>query len=140
MSVSTFVEPDHWMKFDFSSFSHVFWIDASSTSTITQGLKGICNLPEAQPCALDGSLESALLWIGTLRENYLIVFDNADILTPEELEQYFPPGLDGNILITSRNASMQCLTSPANCLEIKEMAESDAILLLLKASCLDSPD
>jgi tetratricopeptide (TPR) repeat protein len=77
------------------------------------------------------------LWIGALRDNYVIVFDNADILTPEELEQYFPPGLGGNILITSRNSAMQCLTSPANCLEVKEMKESDAILLLLKASCLD---
>ena len=67
----------------------------------------------------------------------MIVFDNADILTPEELEQYFPPGLDGNIFITSRNSAMQCLTSPTNCLEVKEMAESDAIMLLLKASCLD---
>jgi len=125
------------MKFDSSSFSHVFWIDASSVSTISQGLKGICNLPEAQPFALDGSLESALLWIGSLKENYVIVFDNADILTPEELEQYFPPGLGGNILITSRNSAMQCLTSPTNCLEVEEMADSDAILLLLKASCLD---
>ena len=125
------------MKFDCSSFAHVFWIDASSTSTITQGLKGICNLPEAQSCTLDCSLESALLWIGALRENYVIVFDNADVLTPEELEQYFPPGLGGNIFITSRNSAMQCLTLPANCLEVKEMAESDAILLLFKASCLD---
>ena len=121
----------------FSSFSHVFWIDASSTSAISQGLKGICNLPQAQPCALDGSLESALLWIGSLKENYVVVFDNADILTPEELEHYFPPGLGGNILITSRNSAMQCLTSLANCLEVKEMAENDAIMLLLKASCLD---
>ena len=67
----------------------------------------------------------------------MIVFDNADILSPEELEQYFPPGLGGNILITSRNSAMQCLTSPANCLEVKEMTESDAITLLFKASCLD---
>ena len=70
------------MKFDFSSFFHVFWVDASSISTITQGLKGICNLPGAQSC--DGSAESALWWIHALKENYLMVFDNADILTPEE--------------------------------------------------------
>ena len=29
------------------SFSFVFWIDASSISAITQGLKGICNLHAA---------------------------------------------------------------------------------------------
>ncbi|KIK05868.1 hypothetical protein K443DRAFT_90638, partial [Laccaria amethystina LaAM-08-1] len=55
-------------------FSFVFWIDASSIGTITQGLKGICNLPAAQSCArLDGSPESALHWIGSLEENYIMV-------------------------------------------------------------------
>jgi hypothetical protein len=115
----------------------VFWIDASSTGTITQGLKGICNLPEALPCALDGSPESALWWIGSLKDNYAMVFDNADALSPAELEAYFPSGQRGNILITSRNSAMQRLTLPQNSLEVKEMEENDAIELLLKASCLD---
>jgi len=83
------------------SFSFVFWIDASSIGTITQGLKGICNLPAAQSSGLDGSPESALHWIGSLKENYLLVFDNADVLSPAELEAYLPPGRGGNILITS---------------------------------------
>ncbi|KIJ99977.1 hypothetical protein K443DRAFT_70524, partial [Laccaria amethystina LaAM-08-1] len=54
-------------------FSSVFWIDASSDGTITQGLKGICNLPAAKSSGLDGSPESALHWIGLLKENYIIV-------------------------------------------------------------------
>jgi hypothetical protein len=117
----------------------VFWLDASSAGTITQGLKGICNLPEALPCALDGSPESALLWIGSLKDNYAMVFDNADVLTPAELEAYFPPGQRGNILITSRNFTMQHLTLPENSLEVMEMEENDAIELLLKASWLNPP-
>ena len=73
------------------SFSSVFWIDASSVGTITQGLKGnICNLPAAQSSGLDGSLKSALHWIGLLKENYVMVFDNADVLSPAELEAYLP--------------------------------------------------
>ncbi|KIJ90400.1 hypothetical protein K443DRAFT_30680, partial [Laccaria amethystina LaAM-08-1] len=48
-------------------FSHVFWIDASSSGSIKQGLQGLCNLPAAQNQLLDGSLESALSWIGSLR-------------------------------------------------------------------------
>ena len=119
------------------SFSSVFWIDASSVGTITQGLKGICNLPAAQSSGLDGSPESALHWIGLLKENYVMVFDNADVLSPAELEVYLPPGRGGNILITSRNSSMRNLTSPENSLEVTEMEENDAIELLLKASCLD---
>jgi hypothetical protein len=107
----------------------VFWLDASSAGTITQGLKGICNLPEALPCALDGSPESALLWIGSLKDNYAMVFDNADVLTPAELEAYFPPGQRGNILITSRNFTMQHLTLPENSLEVMEMEENDEVPL-----------
>jgi hypothetical protein len=119
------------------SFSSVFWIDASSVGTITQGLKGICNLPAAKSSGLDGSPESALYWIGSLKENYVMVFDNADVLSPAELESYLPPGRGGNILITSRNSTMRNLTSSENSLEVTEMEENDAIELLLKASYLD---
>ena len=67
-----------------------------------------------------------------------MVFDNADVLSPAELEEYFPPGQRGNILITSRNSTMQCLISPENSLEVTEMEESEAVVLLLRASCLNS--
>jgi hypothetical protein len=119
------------------SFPFVFWIDASSIGTITQGLKGICNLPAAQSSRLDGSPESALHWIGSLEENYIMVFGNADVLSPAMLEAYLPPGIGGNILITSRNSTMRNLTSPKNSLEVSEMEESDAIKLFLKASYLE---
>ena len=66
-----------------------------------------------------------------------MIFDNADNLTPEELEPYFPSGLGGNILITSRNSGLKHLTLHENSLEVKEMEENDAISLLLKAACLD---
>jgi hypothetical protein len=66
-----------------------------------------------------------------------MVFDNADTLSPAELKAFFPPGQWGNILITSRNSTMSCLTLPENSLEVMEMEENDAVALLLKASCLD---
>ena len=67
-----------------------------------------------------------------------MVFDNADVLSPAQLEAYFPPpGKWGNIVITSRNSAMQCLTLPVNSLGVTEMEENDAIELLLKASCLN---
>ena len=119
------------------SFSSVFWMDASSVGTITQGLKGIRNLPAAQSSGLDGSPESALHWIGSLKDNYVMVFDNADVLSPAELETYLPPGRGGNILITSRNSTMRNLTSPEHSLEVTKMEEEHAIELLLKASYLD---
>ena len=108
-------------------------MDASSSGTILQALKGI-----GHSCALDGSPESALRWIGSLKENYIMIFDNADILSPAALEGYFPPGRKGNILITSRNSNMKTLTLPDSSLEVTEMDEKDAIGLLLKSSCLES--
>jgi hypothetical protein len=98
-----------------------------------QALKGI-----GQSCGLDGSPESALWWIGSLKENFIMIFDNADVLSPAALEVYFPPGMRGNILITSRNSAMMTLTSPENSLEVTEMEETNAIELFLKASCLES--
>ena len=119
------------------SFSYVFWIDASSVGTIRQGLKGICDTPAAQSSGLDDSPESVLHWIGSLKETYLMVFDNADVLSPAEIEAYLPPGMGGNILITSCNSTMSNLTSPENSLQVTEMEENDAIELLSKASGLD---
>ena len=96
MSITKEADPTLISKISIAfSFSSVFWIDASSVGTITQGLKGICNLPAAQFSGLDGSPESALHWIGLLKENYVIVFDNADVLSPAELEAYLPPGRGG---------------------------------------------
>ena len=138
--MSITIEPDPSLISEMSiafSFSFVFWIDASSIGTITQGLKGICNLHTTQSSGLDGSPELALHWIGSLEENYIMIFDNADVLSPAELEAYLPPGRGGNILITSRNFAMRNLTSSENSLEVCEMEKDDAIKLLLKACCLD---
>ena len=53
------------------------------------------------------------------------------------VEKFIPPGIRGNILITSRNKSMGRIVPFENRIQIKEMEEADAITLLLKASCLD---
>ena len=121
------------------SFSLVFWIDASWIGTITWELKSICNMPAAQLSKLDGSPESALQWIGLLKDSSTLVFDNADVLTPAELEAYLPPGRGENILITSCNLTMRSLDSPVNSLEVTEMEKNGGIELLLKASFLNPP-
>ena len=119
------------------SFSHLFWVDASSEESIETSLKGISNFPAAQYSGVDGSVESVLQWISFLQEEWLIVFDNADAPPPEVVEKFIPPGNGGNILITSRNRSMGRIVSFENRIEIKEMIEEDAISLFLKASCLE---
>lgn len=89
---------------------------------------------------LDGSVKSALQWIGSLQSEYLMVFDNADSLRSGELEHFFPPGNTGNILITSRNPDLRCLTLAENSLIVQELDKKDAITLLLEASCLSVYD
>jgi tetratricopeptide (TPR) repeat protein len=115
----------------------VFWVDTSSLESVNMSLKGISSIPAAQASCLDGSAESTLQWISGIQEEWLIVFDNADDLSPDVVAKFVPPGNRGNILITSRNRSMGRLIAFENVIEINEMEEADAITLLLKASCLD---
>ena len=100
-------------------------------------VRGISSLPSAQHSGVDDSVESVLQWISFLQEEWLIVFDNADVPPPEVVEKFFPPGNRGNILITSRNRSMGRIVSFENSIEIIGMNEADAVNLLLKASRLD---
>ena len=119
-------------------FSHVFWVDASSVESVTMSLRGISSISDAQACYLDDSVESVLQWMSGIQEEWLIVFDNADNVPVYEVEKFIPPGNRGSILITSRNRSMGRVVSSDNIIEINEMAEGDAITLLLKASRLDA--
>ena len=116
----------------------MFWVDASSLESINMSLKGISCIPAAQAFCLDGSAESALQWISGIQEEWLIVFDNADNLLPDVVAKFIPSGNRGNILITSRNRSMGRLIAFENVIEVDVMEEVDAIMLLLKASCLDT--
>ena len=115
--------------------SHVFWVDASSEESITMSLEGISSIFAPQ---LDGSVESVLQWMSGIQEEWLIVFDNADVPPVYVVEKFIPPGSRGNVLITSRNRSMGRIVSSENIIEINEMEEADAITLLLGASRLNA--
>ena len=120
--------------FSHTSFLHVFWVDASSVESISVSLRGIAT----QGSGMSGSVESVLQWISCIQGEWLIVFDNADDVSPEVVAEFIPPGNRGNILITSRNRSMGRAIGFENLIEITEMEEADAITLLLRASNLDS--
>ena len=125
----------------YASFSHVFWVDASSSESIEISLKGISSMSTAQDFGVDGSVQSVLQWISSIQEEWLIVFDNADDSSPEAVVNFFPPDNRGNILITSQNQSMErIVTSLENSIEINQIEELDAVTLLLKASCLNLSD
>ena len=118
-----------------SKFSHIFWIDASSEDTVDLGLQGLCAHPDAKAAGISVSSTSGLIWIASLQSQWLLVFDNADG-APKVVEKVIPSGSQGNMVVTSRNRSLGRVTSYENSLEVNQMAEKEAILLLMKASHL----
>jgi hypothetical protein len=113
----------------FSRYSDIFYLDATSAQTIEADLKRIALTKKVGDNAAD-----ALTWLAHLRENWLVIYNNADD-TSLPLRQYFPASLHGNILITTRNRRMINLAQgvEAEC-HISEMSEEDAQSLLAKAS------
>ena len=78
-------------EFIIVSFSHLFWVDASSEESMKMSLRGI----SAQYSGVDGSAESILQWISFLQEECLVVFDNADVPPLEVVEKFIPHGNRG---------------------------------------------
>ncbi|KAF8345769.1 hypothetical protein F5887DRAFT_1188989 [Amanita rubescens] len=113
-------------------FSDIFWIDASSESTIDLRLKQIAQANSATAEAAS-SAGSALKWISK-RLNWLMIYDNADG-GYQIVEKFLPPGDEGNILITSRNLELMRITE--NLMEVLEMGEEEALSLLSKSARLD---
>jgi tetratricopeptide (TPR) repeat protein len=79
------------------------------------------------------SVVSVLHWISQ-RTNWLMVYDGADGHY-QTVGKYFPPGNEGNILITSRNVGLKRISLTS--LKVLNMAEDEAATLLLKSARLD---
>src|SRR6266576_4976477 len=113
-------------------FSDIFWIDASSESTIDLILKQIAQANSGTAEAAS-SASSALKWISK-KFNWLLIYDNADGGC-HVVERFLPPGNGGNILITSRNVELMRVTE--NSVEVLEMREEEALSLLSKSAKLN---
>ncbi|KAF8633078.1 hypothetical protein AX15_001526 [Amanita polypyramis BW_CC] len=116
-------------------FSDIFWIDASSEATIDLRLRQILKAYNFSAADSTPSAGSALRWIAT-RQNWLIVYDNADG-GYEVVEKFLPPGNGGNILVTSRNRVLRRVTQ-GNSIEVDKMDEEEAVSLLLRSTMLDN--
>jgi hypothetical protein len=68
---------------------------------------------DARSAGVDASLPSVLRWMGCRDDNWLIIFDGAD-MGYELVEAFMPPGKHGNIIISSRNSTMNRLASPSS--------------------------
>jgi tetratricopeptide (TPR) repeat protein len=88
---------------------------------------------------VEASLPSILRWLGRREDNWLMIFDGAD-LGYEVVEAFMPPGKHGNILVSSRNATMKQLSLPSSAyMEVLELDEDAAVELFIKSANMASP-
>ncbi|KAI1752090.1 tetratricopeptide repeat domain-containing protein [Xylaria castorea] len=115
-------------------FWGVFSIDGSSVESIKKGLGDIAKLAGREP-----SVNAALDWLSTAEQKWLLLIDNADA-ADVQLEYYFPKGVGGHILITTRNVAFRVLgnVEPGD-YDFSGLHFDEASKLLLKASSLPRP-
>jgi hypothetical protein len=107
-----------------TSFSDVFFIDATTAQTIDADLKNIALGKEIGENAND-----TVIWLAGKREDWLLLFDNADDTTLN-LSPFFPSCSHGNILITSRNRET-LIHAPGFNYNVGSLTPEDARDLLL---------
>jgi hypothetical protein len=106
-----------------SSFSEIFYIDATNEQTIETDLKIVA------PAVVGGSAEASLHWLAGKHEEWLLFFDNADDVQLD-ISKFFPHCTFGNILITTRNQEL-CIHASAGS-RVSDMEPEDAKDLLLQ--------
>ncbi|KAL8921765.1 MAG: hypothetical protein Q9172_003848 [Xanthocarpia lactea] len=112
------------------SFWGVFWVDVSATSSAKNDFLNIAKRLDIHT----ESMEEAQQGLANVKQPCLLVLDNAD--DPNvDYQCYFPAGLLGVVLLTSRNAEChQYASSPELAVELEGLPESDARELLLHAT------
>ncbi|KAI9858058.1 MAG: hypothetical protein M1813_007870 [Trichoglossum hirsutum] len=122
-------------------FQAIFWIDASSSNSVSRGFETIAEKISSAGRVFD-DIESKMAFVKeTLRQwrnPWLMVFDNYD--QPSEFRNIttcFPQGETGAILFTSRHADSERLGTT---IRVMRMAENEGLELLLRQSKLESND
>lgn len=109
------------------SFWAIFWVDASSVANAERALSQIGRLG-----GLGETCDAGMYWLTGLEMPWLLVIDNAD--DPSiDYSRFFPAGERGHILVTSRNSDCK-IHATVGSYEFRDMAEDDAVTLLLKAA------
>jgi tetratricopeptide (TPR) repeat protein len=129
-------EPRHLQR-NLCSFSNIYWVDGTSRETMEASIISIASDEDAKSASVDASLPSVLRWMGRRDDNWLMIFDGADV-EYGIVEGFMPHGKQGNILISSRNATMKRLASPSSAyMDVMELDEIAAIELFTRAALLD---
>jgi hypothetical protein len=113
-----------------SSFSAIYYIDATTMATIQSSFENI-----ARSASAGTSTDDALRWLSRQRSEWLLLIDNAD--DPEiNLQLFFPRCVHGNILITTRNPHCR-RHAPESNVDVAGMDSNDAVELLLKSAMVE---
>jgi tetratricopeptide (TPR) repeat protein len=125
-------------------FSAIFWVDASSESTVQNSFEVISERLKTQMDVLldtDARVNFVFRTLSDWPSPWFMVFDNYDNPTVfNNVEDYMPSNEQGMILVTSRNADADKLADEENQIQLQGLPESDAIELLLKQSLMKQYD
>ena len=125
-------------------FSAIFWVDASSESTVQNSFEVISERLKTQMDILldtDARVNFVFRTLSDWPSPWFMVFDNYDNPTVfNNVEDYMPSNEQGMILLTSRNADADKLADEENQIQLQGLPESDAIELLLKQSLMKQSD
>lgn len=77
-------------------FSQIIWIDATNAGTVEMGLHDIARELTARTSNVEDSSDSVLRWLAQLKEEWLIIYDNAGG-DSRLIEEHVPSGSRENI-------------------------------------------
>ncbi|QRW08184.1 kinesin light chain [Ceratobasidium sp. AG-Ba] len=108
---------EHW--------SYVIYVNAASLETLSGTLRAF-----AVARGIGNTHEDTLRWLATLREPWLLFFDNAD--DPSlQLQHYFPESETGRIMVTTRSRNTILLArGPESACNVSGMEPDEALRLL----------
>lgn len=114
----------------------VFWVDASSESTLRQSYSSFSEslvFQEGIPQNIDARVNFTVRKLRTWQSPWLIVFDNYNSPAKlNNLEDYMPENDKGMILITTRHADADRLAIEDNQIQLPGLPEFEVVKLLLK--------
>ena len=110
------------------SFWGVFWVDVSSESAAAAGFLRISNILGSSAEDIDDTRQL----LSNAKDDWLLVLDNAD--DPDtDYERYFPSGIRGAILITSRIPECSYYNTVGS-EQLDSLGPGNCLTLLLKAA------
>ena len=126
---TTPLKSSYHVSLTLTSFWGVFWIDASNTERIKQTLADIARIAKVEPNA-----NAAMYWLSNIKQRWLLLIDNADDRSIH-LENYFPKGNRGHILVTTRNPAHKVHGNVGSGFyDFEKLDANDANQLLLRAA------